>query len=406
VERYPKEKLGYEFLGSCYWIEQDFEKAKEAYEKILELDPTDANAYNNLAFMNARMKDRPDAISAVKKYIAVHPDIWNAYHSAWEVHAMFGLYDEAQSFLDEGLQRNPEWSGRVTLWSGMTYLLKNDANRGREKFRIYSDSNPEDIINFAFCMGYSYLLEGKYQMAVSEVRRCVESAQRSKNIRIEMVNRINLGRILAAQREFGDAIDEFDEAERLSKKFYDEEFNPYSLLANYLTGIALVSKGDYQTAQDRADVIQSKVQRGNYNPLHSVFFHLLQAEIFAAQNEPEAAQEEINKLPGWTIATRPRYRKLVAVIDGMKGNFEKAAKEYQNSFGNSWVVLSPWWLIDQFDFFKEHSKLDYNLAKIYEQMGETTKATVHYQKFLDLWKDADPGIPEFEDAHSRLSALK
>jgi DNA-binding SARP family transcriptional activator len=46
------------------------------------------------------------------------------------------------------------------------------------------------------------------------------------------------------------------------------------------------------------------------------------------------------------------------------------------------------------------------LSKIYEQMGEKAKAIEHYEKFLNLWKDADPGIAEREDVRKRLAGLK
>jgi tetratricopeptide (TPR) repeat protein len=46
------------------------------------------------------------------------------------------------------------------------------------------------------------------------------------------------------------------------------------------------------------------------------------------------------------------------------------------------------------------------LGKIYEQKGQKEKAIENYKKFLDLWKDADPGLPEVEDARQRLAAMQ
>ena len=53
-----------------------------------------------------------------------------------------------------------------------------------------------------------------------------------------------------------------------------------------------------------------------------------------------------------------------------------------------------------------HAKSFYMLGKIYEQQEDTTKAIEHYEKFLSLWKDAYPGLPEVEDARKRQAGLK
>jgi len=52
-----------------------------------------------------------------------------------------------------------------------------------------------------------------------------------------------------------------------------------------------------------------------------------------------------------------------------------------------------------------YAKAFYMLGKIAEQQGDKPRACENYRKFLDLWKDADPGLPEPEDARKRLSNL-
>jgi len=43
--------------------------------------------------------------------------------------------------------------------------------------------------------------------------------------------------------------------------------------------------------------------------------------------------------------------------------------------------------------------------KFLNKRGDKAGASKHYQKFLDLWKDADPGQPEVQDAGQRLAGI-
>jgi tetratricopeptide (TPR) repeat protein len=47
----------------------------------------------------------------------------------------------------------------------------------------------------------------------------------------------------------------------------------------------------------------------------------------------------------------------------------------------------------------------YWLGLAYEQSGWKDKAAKQYETFLEIWKNADPGIPEIDDAKARLAKL-
>jgi hypothetical protein len=43
---------------------------------------------------------------------------------------------------------------------------------------------------------------------------------------------------------------------------------------------------------------------------------------------------------------------------------------------------------------------------MYKKQSNLAKAIEHDERFLELWKDADPGIAEVVDARKRLAGLK
>jgi tetratricopeptide (TPR) repeat protein len=79
------------------------------------------------------------------------------------------------------------------------------------------------------------------------------------------------------------------------------------------------------------------------------------------------------------------------------GRLDRAAETYgqiQELQGGRW------------DWGAVYTRSYYKLGKVYEQLGKKPDARESYRKFLDLWKDADSGLPEVEDAGKRLAALQ
>jgi tetratricopeptide (TPR) repeat protein len=87
---------------------------------------------------------------------------------------------------------------------------------------------------------------------------------------------------------------------------------------------------------------------------------------------------------------------VALTYEGM-GEIEKAGKEYERIGALTTGRLG---------YGDNYVKSFYNLGRLRERQGDRIRAAENYEKFLELWKDADPGLPEIEDARKRLAGLK
>jgi len=414
IKKYPEEKWALHMLGDFLRsTRSDFPGAYAQFEKWLELDPQDANAINHLISVSIQMRDWKKAEEFIKMYEAVAPpDAANLLIQA-EMYIRMGQVDKAIAKNREALEIQPDLFYALGSLAYLYYLKEDyeEAMKWANEF-VSRVSSPGMKSNAYHTRGRYHYWGGSYNDALGDFTLAEKMADEAESRYYKYRALVGKGYVYLAKKEFELSQKSFGNALKISLK--DSPMyvpNNRAYIACHM-GILALEQGDISSVNARLSelmsllpeikaVIEDKVIIG-------LMGDLLQGEVLLAQGSLDAALVAGQRacgpespywkdLPPYLGRYWSYYIDLIARIYAERGDVGQAIQEYERLFKMS-ISGVPSFLI--------HPLYHYRLGLLYERANEAAKAKAQYEKFLDLWKDADPGIAEVEDARKRLAGLK
>ena len=170
----------------------------------------------------------------------------------------------------------------------------------------------------------------------------------------------------------------------------------------HLLGLASLGAGRIEEAKAYGQKLRQFIERtGCFK--HLRHYHHLMGRIALAEGRPGRAiqdfEQAIALLPSQFYAGDEHafFIDALAAAYYQSGDLPKAGETYQRIIALTTGRLR-WGDID--------ARSRYWLGKIRQRTGKNVEAATDYESFLNLWKNADNGLPEVADARKQLEVLK
>jgi tetratricopeptide (TPR) repeat protein/predicted Ser/Thr protein kinase len=391
IERYPEDKEALWTIGLVLQSQRRSQDAIVHFERVLELDPLHKLAHNQLAYCYHRLGDFDKAIWTVNKYISLAPEEANPYDTRGDLYAENGKLDLAIESYSKALEIKPDFTWpREKL--GHVYLVKRDYEMAEATYSILS-SGPDKLVRSAGRAGLAYI--PMYQGKFEEALRILDHGLAADAMeRVESWGSIDK---LASKAEIYRAMKDLDSALKVWEDWMrvTGTLFPHRLAEGrgYYV-LLLLESGQTRRAKEKARALKEDSEAKGETLMYGYWYAM--GCIQLAEGDTEAGLSNLERaVPGTWLLLGP-YTLAKAYLE---------ADRLAEAVAGLEKVIST---VDELSPFNgvRLVKAHYLLGNAYEKSGWNNKAIEQYEKFLDIWKEADPGIPEIEDARRRLARLQ
>ncbi len=401
LELYPDDDYGNYRLAVRYFQGEAYDRTEKHLKRIDDFTNNAFTFYHlsNVYLHQGRYAEARDLLERGKKRF---PNNFYIYQRLAELHAMQQNFDEALFWCDRGFEVEPI-QFRDSLVKGDVLFFMGDFSAAEEEYRTCLVSkNNKTRINAAISLMQLYKAQGRYEDSRVQAETAMQTLKKNVGWDFDLLN-AELSRL---NTRYGN----IEEALRLS----DAVIEPS--IRFKLQGDAYIATKQESKLEEVFEEIDQFVQKANstewalylaqngmerpYSKRQLKSLYYLKARQALENGDYEQAIYNVEQAKELYCGVNLIPADLIEIFGRAyyeSGDYKSAREQFE------WISRMTY---NRKEYGDIYAKSFYMLGKIYELLGKKTEAKRNHERFLDLWKNADPGLPDIDDARTRLAALK
>ena len=385
------------YLTTAYYygdVEYDRNNVIRAYRAVLDLDPDELTALNNLSIELRRMRRWQEAEELTKRALELGSE-WQFYQGTVAAQVAQGKLAEAQATIDQFAEKLPDnpYLGRLRF-----AFAARQRDYARAAAHAQAVAEQESELFWQQAVNSSLSAVARVQGKVASAERYMQEAMSVGEERglpaAYITGAVQLGLTDVLYRETpADGVRKVEAAlERYPISEMDPLDRPYVQLARFYALAGYPERARRLLSEYEAEV-EDGVRRGQPQR-----YGAYGAAAFAEGRQEEAITHFRNWYDDGCGGGGCGFFGLGQVYD-VTGNADSALAAYERA------LTTP----ALFRVFEESQRLGQTykrLGELYEERGETEKAVEYYDRFVELWRDADDELqPIVRDVRDRIARL-